>query len=81
MSGSLWTTTRWNTAESASAAIEQMVIETAVPTSNNAIEQMVLDEEESEDDMKPPFLNVSGADVVGLAAYEKRFRIPAECVL
>ena len=42
--------------------------EPAEPTSNNAIEQMVLDEEDS-----PPFLNVSDAGVpVGLAAYEER---------
>ena len=41
--------------------------EPAEPTSNNAIEQMVLDEEDS------PFLNVSDAGVpVGLAAYEER---------
>ena len=42
--------------------------EPAEPTSNNAIEQMVLDEEDS-----PPFLNVSYAGVpVCLAAYEER---------
>ena len=48
--------------------------EPAEPTSNNAIDQMVLDEEDS-----PSFLNVSDAGVpVGLAAYEERLSIPAE---
>ena len=42
--------------------------EPAERASNNAIEQMVLDEEDS-----PPFLNVSDAGVpVGLAVYEER---------
>ena len=61
-------------AEPASTAIEQMVIEPAEPTSNNAIEQM--DEESRTQDT---LLDISGAGVpVVLAAYEERFRIPAE---
>ena len=43
MRGSLWTTTSWNMPRPP----ERMVIEPAETTSNNAIEQMVLDEEDS----------------------------------
>ena len=43
MRGSLWTTTSWNMPRPP----ERMVIEPAETTSNNAMEQMVLDEEDS----------------------------------
>ena len=47
---------------------ERMVIEPAETTSNNAIEQMVLDEEDTH------CLKVSDAGI----PYEERFSIPAE---